>query len=82
MTLTTKDLLQIKCVYGFTQMDIASLLGVSDAHISNVIKGKKRFTERLSNRLINELQLTDSKLTRIREIYREFKLWEAQHEST
>ncbi|WP_026677222.1 helix-turn-helix domain-containing protein [Fictibacillus gelatini] len=73
MTLTVTDLQEIKEVYGYTLVDLGALLGVSDAHINNILKGKRRFTERLINRLVTELDLTDSKLSRIKSIYHEFK---------
>ncbi|MGM0803509.1 MAG: hypothetical protein ACQET8_02125 [Bacillota bacterium] len=71
MVISRAELIQVITVYDYTLEDVAALLNVSEGHVCNVVNGKKRFTERLANRLVTEMQLTDAKLQRIKDLHAE-----------
>ncbi|ARK31856.1 helix-turn-helix transcriptional regulator [Halalkalibacter krulwichiae] len=73
MKLTPLQLKKVRKVYGLTFGELGALLNVTDAHLCNIEKGKRRLTDRLMLRLSHELELTDEKLERINSIYDEFK---------
>ncbi|MFD2615708.1 helix-turn-helix domain-containing protein [Paenibacillus gansuensis] len=69
--MTEEILHKIRVVYGFTQAEIAQYAGVTDSYINQVFKRKRTLSEKVSHRLIKELNLTPDKLGRILQHYEE-----------
>ncbi len=74
MNITALDFARIRHVYHLTMDEYGLLLGITAAYVNNIEKGKCRFTERVKQRLVEELELTPEKLQRILSIYDEYQL--------
>jgi transcriptional regulator with XRE-family HTH domain len=74
MNLTADEFYKIRKVYRLTQEDVGALCNVSTSYINMIEKNKRKLTERVGRRLVEELQLTPDKLTCILAIYNEFNL--------
>lgn len=73
MKLTPIQLKQIRKVCGLTQRNIASLVGVSNAYLNRVEKGKQALSDKINFRIINALDISQQKMTEIERIYNEFQ---------
>jgi len=74
MQITPETLSKVRKVYRLTQAEIGALCDVSDAYINMIERGKRPVSDRLRNKLIDELAMTPDKLARILENYEETEL--------
>lgn len=71
--ITSDNLRIVRLVYRLSQAEFGALAGVSAAYINQVERGKRSLSDRVRRTLIDELAMTPEKITRIYEIYHEYK---------
>ncbi|GED14420.1 hypothetical protein TS65_09340 [Aneurinibacillus migulanus] len=72
MMINAETLYQIRFVYRLSLDELGALIGVSKSHLHRVEKGERPLSDRLRQSLIEALELNESKLQRITDIYYEF----------
>lgn len=71
MNIMADEFYKIRKTYRLSSEEFGSLCDISGAYVNMIEKGKRNLTERVKMRLIEELELTPEKLTRILAIYKE-----------
>jgi transcriptional regulator with XRE-family HTH domain len=74
MVITTETLRKIRAVYRLSLEEMGLLIGVSRSHLCRIEKGERQLSARLKQNVIEALELTESKLTRILQIYNDFSV--------
>jgi transcriptional regulator with XRE-family HTH domain len=64
---------RIRKVYDLSQKEFGDLLDISHAQVNRIERGTRNLTDRIRQRLVDELRLTPDKLSRILAIYDEFQ---------
>jgi predicted transcriptional regulator len=68
------DVPKLRRMFGLSQEGIGALAGVSGALICQIEAGKKPLTDRVSTAIVDELELTPDKFSRLLTSYEEFSL--------
>jgi transcriptional regulator with XRE-family HTH domain len=71
--LTNDQFRMMRSVYKLSMKEWGNLLDISDTYVNLIEKNKRRLTERVVQRLVNELELTENKLAQILAIYEKFQ---------
>lgn len=66
MTISRDDLLKIRRLYGLTQYDVATAIGVTQTCVYKIEKGHMSMSEKLTDRFIKHFNLTPEKMAFIR----------------
>ncbi|USK70196.1 helix-turn-helix domain-containing protein [Peribacillus asahii] len=74
MNLTANEFYRIRKTYRLTSSEFGALCDISGAYVNMIENGKRNLTDRVKQKLIEELQLTPDKLARILDIYREYDI--------
>lgn len=74
MRLSASTLYAVRKVYGCTQARLGQLLGVSDAYINMIERGKRPLTDDFDRRVKQALDLDDVRLSEVLAIYERFNI--------
>jgi transcriptional regulator with XRE-family HTH domain len=64
----------IRRTYKLNMEEFADLLGISASYVCQIEKGKSSLSVNVAQKLIDELELTQTKLEKILEVHRDFTL--------